>query len=93
MALMRNGWFEPMHRKGDYVDFCMSDIALAFKFHKPCIISSHRGNFCSRIVPENASNGLLTLDKLLSAIIKQWPDVEFMTSTELGDIIKKEKGL
>lgn len=93
MAMMRNGWFEPMHRKGDYVDSCMSDIALAFKYHKPCIISSHRANYCGRIVPENASNGLMNLDKLLYRIIKTWPDVEFMTSTELGEIIRKEKGL
>lgn len=93
MALTRNGWFEPMYRKRDSVDLCMNDIALAFKFHKPCIISSHRANYCGRIIPENASNGLLALSKLIDAIIKKWPDVEFMTSTELGEIIRKERGL
>lgn len=93
MVMMRNGWFEPIHKDKNYIDVCMDDIADAFRYHKPCIISSHRANYCSRIVPENASNGLKTLDKLLSAITKTWPDVEFMTSTELGEIIRKEKGL
>jgi len=26
---------------------------------------------------------------LLSEILKQWPDVEFITSTNLGDIIRR----
>ena len=39
------------------------------------------------INPENRAEGLKKLDQLLGAIIKKWPDVEFVTSTELGDII------
>jgi hypothetical protein len=28
------------------------------------------------------------LKKLLSGIIKKWPEVEFMTTVELGDLIR-----
>ena len=39
------------------------------------------------INPENRAEGLKKLDQLLGAIIKKWPEVEFITSMELGDII------
>lgn len=89
LNITRNGGFEPTKPGRDKVDFCLADIAEAFKFHKPCIISSHRVNFIGGIDQKNADKGLECLDRLLAVIIKQWPDVEFMTSTELGDIIKK----
>jgi len=39
----------------------------------------------------NRDNGLVMLKKLLDKIVAQWPDVEFMSSKELGDIIKESK--
>jgi hypothetical protein len=75
------------------VNECLGDIASAFRWHKPCVISSHRVNYIGCIDEKNADEGLRKLDELLKEIIKRWPDVEFMTSTELGDIIRKEKGL
>lgn len=91
--ITRNGGFEQVDSGHDWVNECMGDIDSAFRFHKPCVISSHRVNYIGSIDERNADEGLKKLDVLLKAIIKKWPDVEFMTSTELGEIIRKEKGL
>jgi len=65
----------------------MSDIDIAFRWKKPAVISSHRVNYIGRLRPENRTNGLKKLEALLQSIIAKWPDVEFMTSVELGDLI------
>lgn len=91
--ITRNGAFEQVDPGHDWVNECMADIANAFKWHKPCVISSHRVNYIGGIDENNASLGLKLLDQLLTEIEKKWPDVEYLTSTELGNIIRKEKGL
>jgi len=87
--ITRNCFFEPSDHSKDWVDSCMSDIALAYKWHKPAIISSHRVNFIGSLDPSNRSHGLHQLKMLLDSIVKKWSDVEFMTSTELGELIEK----
>ena len=91
--ISRNGGFEQVAPGHDWVNECLGDIASAFRWHKPCVISSHRVNYVGGIDEKNADEGLRKLDELLKEIIKRWPDVEYMTSTELGDIIRKDKGL
>lgn len=91
--ITRNGAFEQVDPGHDWVNKCLGDIASAFRWHKPCVISSHRVNYIGSIDEKNADEGLRKMDELLKEIIKRWPDVEFMTSTELGEIIRKEKGL
>lgn len=85
--ITRNCFFEPGQVGKDWVDSCMSDIAIAFRWKKPAVISSHRVNYIGRLRPENRANGLKKLEALLQSIIAKWPDVEFMTSVELGDLI------
>ncbi len=95
--LTRNCFFEPsangdeapMDR--DWVDTCLHEIEIAFRWHKPATISSHRVNYIGWLHPENRDNSLRQLKKLLAEIIKRWPDVEFMTSEELGDLIADSK--
>ena len=69
----------------------MEEIRVAFKWGKPAVISSHRVNYVGSIDPSNRDNGLDKLKKLLNKVLKKWPDVEFMTSAELGDLIRSEK--
>lgn len=89
--LTRNCFFEPnsweQPHGWDWVGSCLKEIDIAFRCHKPATISSHRVNYMGSINPENRANGLRKLDELLTQIIKRWPDVEFMTSMELGDLI------
>jgi hypothetical protein len=67
----------------------MKQIETAFFWNKPAIISSHRVNFCGHIDPKNREIGLSALKELLQKIVKKWPDVEFMSSVELGVLINK----
>ena len=85
--ITRNCFFEPSQEGKDWVDICLSDIDIAFRWKKPAVISSHRVNYIGRLRPENRANGLKKLEVLLQSILSKWPDVEFMTSVELGDLI------
>lgn len=90
--LIRNSVFEPLLNKSiDCVDLCLSEIEIAFKFGKPANISTHRVNFAGQIDPKIREFGLAELNRLLKAIVKKWPDVEFMTADELGKLITLDK--
>jgi hypothetical protein len=71
----------------DWVDEAMSRINTAFLWKKPAVIGSHRLNYIGTIDPENRSRNLETLGQLLKRIVKQWPDVEFISSADLAEII------
>lgn len=86
--LIRNCVFEPTLYPGiDSVSSCLKDIESAFLWKKPAIITSHRLNFIGFINQKNRDNNLISFKKLLRAIINKWPDVEFMTSCQLGSTI------
>ncbi len=90
ISLVRNAIFEPSQTiKGvsDPVDYCLYDIALAFRMKKPALISSHRLNYIGYIDENNRKKNLRQLKTLLSEVIKRWPDVEFLTSDQLGETI------
>ena len=69
----------------------MKEIDLAFFWKKPAIISSHRLNFIGSMQSKNRGNNLILLDELLKKILKKYPEVEFMTSDLLGDLILNDK--
>ncbi len=87
--LIRNVTFEPAlnNTSDDHVDGCLKDIATAFRFNKPAIISSHRLNYVGFIDEKNRDENLNMLNKLLDQILKRWPDVEFLNSLQLGNLI------
>lgn len=90
--LVRNSQFEhgqSLQRYG--YDKCLNDIQIAFKWNKPAVISTHRVNYIGYINEKNRKQGLEQLDMLLKNVVKKWPDVEFMTSIELGEIITNSK--
>jgi hypothetical protein len=92
IVLTRNCGFEPSDPlKSDWVDSCLVEIKNAFYWNKPAIISSHRVNYISTIHEKNGSHGLLELDNLLKRIKENWPEVEFLTTEELGNIIQDAK--
>ncbi|HLO60099.1 MAG TPA: hypothetical protein VK179_15225 [Bacteroidales bacterium] len=85
--ITRNCFFEPSIPGIDCVDACLYDISVAFKWHKPAVISSHRVNYTGSLDKRNRDNGLNKLQILLKEIVKRWPEVEFLTSDELGDLL------
>jgi hypothetical protein len=91
MYLTRNCFFEPSQESKDWVSSCLGEIDAAFSFRKPAVISSHRVNYIGALDPSNRQRGIDALEKLLAAILQKWPEVEFMTSHELGMTIYNEK--
>ena len=91
LFLIRNCAFEPsIIHKSNWVEYTLKAIETAFYWHKPAIISTHRVNFIGSLDEQNRIKNLKLFDELLGKIIKKWPEVEFMTSDELGDLISSE---
>lgn len=86
--LTRNVTFEPSSDENkDWVSGALKEIDQSFKLKKPAIFSTHRVAFIGSIFEENRTKNLKMLDELLKQIIKRWPEVEFMHTADLGDII------
>jgi hypothetical protein len=86
----RNCFFEPSSDGNiNWVSSCMNDIEKSFLWKTPAIISTHRVNFIGSIFKENSKINVELFSKLLKQIITKWPDVEFMTTEELGELIEK----
>lgn len=83
---MRNCFFEPAQGSDAYE--CLSRMKYAFRWNAPAVISAHRINFIGAINEKNRSENLRQLDVLLSEIVKTWPDIEFISSDKLIDIIR-----
>lgn len=84
LQLVRNCFFEPSTKPNyDWVDTCLSEICTAFKWGRPAIICSHRLNFIGSIDENNRNRNLVLFQVLLKRIIKEWPDVEFVPSSEV----------
>ena len=83
----RNAHFEPHLNAAESVEACMARIRSCFENKLPCVISSHRLNYVSRLSQQNADSALARLNELLTRINASFPDVEFMNSLELGALI------
>lgn len=87
----RNCKFEPAKDHNiDWVDRCLSEIKIAFRWGKPAVIDSHRVNYIGSISPENRNYSLKEMKRLLKEIVKQWPDVEFINSEQLYKEMQKK---
>ena len=91
--LSRNCFFEPASSgfehpaNTDWVNNCLGEMEIAFRWHKPAVISTHRVNYIGFLHPDNRTRSLKLLQELLEGMLKRWPEIEFMTSVELGDLI------
>lgn len=92
--ITRNCFFEPSSMEHasdkDWVTDCLKEMEIAFRWNKPVIISSHRVNYIGFLDPENRKRSLEQLDQLFEKMLKRWPNIEFMTSVELGDLMSKQ---
>jgi hypothetical protein len=81
---IRNAYLEPSQiLNKDWVNSCMAQIRSAFLFNKPAVISTHRINYIGYINENNRKAGLKVLDELLKQILKQWPEVRFISTDKL----------
>lgn len=95
LYITRNCFFEPSSMEHadntDWVGNCLKEMEIAFRWNKPAVISSHRVNYAGFLHIENRDNGLAKLNELINRMLKRWPDIEFMTSVELGNLILDTK--
>lgn len=88
--IVRNAVFEPnINNNSDGIDECMFRINNAFKNKQPAIISNHRAAFVGGLEIKNREKGIIAFDKLLSMILKKWSDVEFLSVSDIINLIKK----
>ena len=86
--LTRNAFFEPSFFPGkDFADEALNRIEKAFNSGKPAIVGSHRINYMGSLSEQNRMRNLDTLKRLLAEVIKKWPEVEFMSSNQLVNLI------
>ncbi|WP_299111134.1 hypothetical protein [uncultured Winogradskyella sp.] len=91
LYLVRNCTFEPSKsNNSDYWQSTFKEVERAFSKKTPAIISSHRVNFIGSIKEKNRENGLKQLKQLLEKIVQQYPDVIFLNSHQLGDMIAND---
>jgi hypothetical protein len=89
--ITRNCMFEPnAYPRKEIINDLLHDISIAFRMKKPAIISSHRVNFVGGLDINNRDIGLLSLRSLLTEIVNKWPDIEFMTGADLGNLITQK---
>ena len=84
---IRNCQFEPYDNRS--TDHCLSMMKAAFRWGKPAIICTHRVNFNGGIDPANRDKGLRELKELLKRMLKEWPDIEFMSSGEFAKVLRE----
>ena len=51
------------------------------------MISAHRENFIGSIFEENRTQSLEKLEELLKTVQKRWPDVKFISSAKLAELM------
>lgn len=90
--LMRNCFFEPTLEGNqlNVVDDCLRRINIAFQWKKAAVICSHRLNFIGAIDESNRTRNIKLFRDLLKQIVRYWPDVEFMSSDQLGELMRKK---
>ncbi|WP_367392685.1 polysaccharide (de)acetylase [Lewinella sp. LCG006] len=86
---IRNVVFEPaFNPEINWVDKAIESIRIAFFWGKPAILSSHRINYVSGLSKDNSTSSLEQLDELLAKVLKKWPEIEFINSAQLAEIIR-----
>lgn len=84
----RNAFFEPDTAPDkDWVDIALSGVKLAFEKKQAAIIGSHRINFIGRIDEHHRDKNLFLLQKFLKQLVKHYPDIEFVDSADLAEIL------
>ena len=85
---IRNCFLEPSQLPGkDWVDSCLAQVQSAFLLKKPAVICSHRINYIGFINQHNRDRGLKDLETLIKIVLKKWPDVTFISTDQLNDLL------
>lgn len=85
---VRNCFLEPSQLPGkDWVDSCLAQIQTAFLWQQPAVICSHRINYIGFIDQRNRDRGLNDLKMLMKRVLNKWPDVQFISTDQLENLL------
>lgn len=88
---IRNCFLEPSQLPGkDWVDSCLAQIQAAFIWQKPAVICSHRINYIGFIDQRNRDRGLSDLKIVIKRVLHKWPDVQFISTDQLDDLLSSK---
>jgi hypothetical protein len=83
---VRNVLFEPsLDPNLDWVEKALESIDIAFFWGKPAIISTHRINYVAGLSTANRVNSLRQLNELITKVMKKWPNIKFVNSSQILD--------
>lgn len=83
--LVRNVLLEPSENTTiDWATRAFLETQRMFESGLPAIVSAHRVNFVGALRMANKDWGLKNLNQYLRKVVATWPDVEFLTSDQLG---------
>ncbi len=85
--IVRNCFLEVFESLKNPLDDCLERIEISFRWGKPAVIGMHRVNFVGNLDEDNRNRTLGILDDLFDKVLKKWPDVEFMSTDQLENII------
>jgi hypothetical protein len=89
--LNRNIFFEPSSQPSyDWIGDNMKRIEFIFQMNKPVILSTHRLNYIGYIQKDNRERNLELLKEFFDKVVEKYPDVEFMTSDKLVELINEK---
>tara|TARA_R110000737_G_scaffold352064_1_gene396465 strand:+ start:14342 stop:15472 length:1131 start_codon:yes stop_codon:yes gene_type:complete len=89
--LVRNTFFEPSYSDDlDWSNHAFKKVKLAFRFNTPAIVSMHRLNFVGGLDTQTRDKNIFQFEKLIVKLIETYPDIEFLSSDELGDLIESK---
>jgi hypothetical protein len=83
----RNVFFEPALYSKDWLNTTLQGVQKAFQHNAPAIIGSHRINYIGRLDEQNRTKNLGMLKTILKSIVLKYPNVEFISSAELTELI------
>jgi len=89
--IVRNSSFEPSFYRDREKEIakCLSEIRTAFFCKQPAVISTHRINYVGGLSEQNRIQNLKLFSRLVKTIVKEWPEVEFWNSVDLGENYRK----
>jgi len=86
---VRNVRFEPyLDENTDWASRALAEISQSFRLNRPAVVCSHRINYVGGMDLEQRKRNLRQLNRLLDGTLERWPEVEFITSDELAELMQ-----
>jgi hypothetical protein len=89
--MIRNAFFEPSrYGEATAAKDIFSHAESAFRLNKPLVIGTHRVNFMGGIDVKNRTDNLTLFENILKELLNLYPNIEFMTSDQLIELMISE---